>query len=128
MLGDSTLTPHASPIFMYQVIGNDRPCHFVLPFPVRKMSKPTYTPMTTSNTGSTEEHTVSSDKLLDKVKQIVREGNARKITLKNESGKVLMEIPLTIGIASVVLIPVWVAIGTIAALAGRYTIVVEKRT
>ena len=84
--------------------------------------------MTTTNSGTTEEHTVSSDKLLDKVKQIVREGNARKITLKNESGKVLMEIPLTLGIASVVLIPVWVAIGTIAALAGRYTIVVEKRT
>lgn len=84
--------------------------------------------MTTTNPGSTEEHTVSSDKLLEKVKQLVREGNARRITIRNESGKVLMEIPLTIGIASVVLIPVWVAVGTIAALAGKYTIVVEKRT
>ena len=92
------------------------------------MSKPTPTSMTTTNSSSTEEHTVSSDKLLEKVKQIVREGNARKITIKNETGKSLMEIPLTIGIASVVLIPIWVAIGTIAALAGRYTIVVEKRT
>ena len=84
--------------------------------------------MTTSNTGTTEEHTVSSDKLLDKVKQIVREGNARRITIKSESGKVLMEIPLTLGVVGVVLAPVWIAIGTIAALAGRYTIVVEKRT
>lgn len=84
--------------------------------------------MTTTNQGSTEEHTVSSDKLLAKVKQLVREGNARRITIRNESGKVLMEIPLTVGIASVVLIPVWVAVGTIAALAGKYTIVVEKRT
>lgn len=84
--------------------------------------------MTTTNQGSTEEHTVSSDKLLEKVKQLVREGNARRITIRNESGKVLMEVPLTIGIASVVLIPVWVAVGTIAALAGKYTIVVEKRT
>jgi len=83
--------------------------------------------MTTSGTGTHEEHTVSSDKLLDKVKQIVREGNARRITIKNEAGKVLMEIPLTIGIVGVVLVPVWIAIGTIAALAGRYTIVVEKR-
>ena len=83
--------------------------------------------MTTSNTGTTEEHTVSSDKLLEKVKQIVREGNARRITIKNESGKTLMEIPLTFGILGVVLAPVWIAIGTIAALAGRYTIVVEKR-
>jgi hypothetical protein len=84
--------------------------------------------MTTSNTGTTEEHTVSSDKLLDKVKQIVREGNARRITIKSESGKVLVEIPLTLGVVGVVLAPVWIAIGTIAALAGRYTIVVEKRT
>ncbi|HEX5577975.1 MAG TPA: DUF4342 domain-containing protein [Gemmatimonadaceae bacterium] len=84
--------------------------------------------MTTSNTGTTEEHTVSSDKLLDKVKQIVREGNARRITIKSEAGKVLVEIPLTLGVVGVVLAPVWIAIGTIAALAGRYTIVVEKRT
>ena len=84
--------------------------------------------MTTSNTGTTEEHTVDSDKLLDKIKQIVREGNARRITIKSESGKVLMEIPLTLGVVGVVLAPVWIAIGTIAALAGRYTIVVEKRT
>ncbi len=84
--------------------------------------------MTTSNTGTTEEHTVSGDKLLDKVKQIVRDGNARRITIRNEAGKSLLEIPLTLGVVGVVLAPVWIAIGTIAALAGRYTIVVEKRT
>lgn len=86
--------------------------------------------MTTSSTDSskhTEEHTVKSDKLLDTIKRIVREGNARRITIKNERGNVLMEIPLTIGVVGVVFIPVWIAIGTIAALAGRYTIVVEKR-
>ena len=83
--------------------------------------------MTTSNSGTTEEHTVNSNDLLDRVKQIVREGNARKITIRNEAGKSLLEIPLTIGVVGVVLIPVWIAIGTIAALAGRYTIVVEKR-
>ena len=83
--------------------------------------------MTTSSTGSTEEHSVSGEKLLEKVKQIVREGNARKISIKNDAGKVLMEIPLAFGVVGVVLAPVWVAIGTIAALAGRYTIVVEKR-
>lgn len=83
--------------------------------------------MTTSSTGKTEEHSVSGDKLLDKVKQIVKEGNARRITIKSDTGKVLMEIPLTIGVVGVVLAPVWIAIGTIAALAGKYTIVVEKR-
>ncbi len=85
------------------------------------------TTSSTDSTGRTEEHTVSGDSLLDTVKRIVREGNARRITIKNEAGKVLMEIPLTIGVVGVVLIPVWIAIGTIAALAGKYTIVVEKR-
>jgi hypothetical protein len=87
--------------------------------------------MTTTGPDSsakTEEHKVSSDQLMDKVKLIIREGNARKISIKNDSGKVLMEIPLTFGVLGVVLAPVWIAIGTIAALAGHYTIVVEKRT
>ena len=94
------------------------------------MPNPNNLPMTTSSTDSskTEEHKVSGDDLLNKVKQIVKEGNARKITIKSEAGKVLLEIPLTLGVVGVVLAPVWIAIGTIAALAGRYTIVVEKRT
>jgi len=94
------------------------------------MSNPNNLPMTTSSTDSskTEEHKVSGSDLLDKVKQIVRDGNARKITIKSEAGKTLLEIPLTLGVVGVVLAPVWIAIGTIAALAGRYTIVVEKRT
>jgi len=85
--------------------------------------------MTTSSTDSskTEEHKVSGDDLLKKVKQIIKDGNARKITIKSEAGKVLLEVPLTLGVVGVVLAPVWIAIGTIAALAGRYTIVVEKR-
>ncbi len=94
------------------------------------MSTSNKLPMTTSSTDSpkTEEHKVSGDQLLKKVKEIVREGNARKISIRNETGKVLMEVPLTFGVVGVVLAPVWVAIGTIAALAGKYTLVVEKRT
>ena len=92
------------------------------------MQNPNNLPMTTPNSGpKTEEHKVSGDDLLSKVKQIVREGNARKITIKSDAGKTLLEIPLTLGVVGVVLAPVWIAIGTIAALAGRYTIVVEKR-
>ena len=89
------------------------------------MKMTTTGPETSKNT---EEHKVSGDQLLEKVKQIVREGNARRITIRNEAGKSLMEIPLTFGVVGVILAPVWIAIGTIAALAGRYTIVVEKRT
>jgi hypothetical protein len=92
------------------------------------MSNPTNLPMTTPGAETkTEEHKVNADQLLNKIKQIIRDGNARKITIRNDQGKSLMEIPLTIGIASVVLAPIWVAVGTIAALAGHYTIVVEKR-
>lgn len=94
------------------------------------MSNPNNLPMTTSSTDSTkktEEHKVAGDDLLKKVKEIIREGNARRITIKNDAGKVLLEIPLSLGVIGVVLAPVWIAIGTIAALAGHYTIVVEKR-
>jgi hypothetical protein len=74
----------------------------------------------------TEEHKVSGRNLLDRVKQIVHEGNVRRITIKNAEGKSLIEIPLTIGVVGVVLLPVWAAIAGIAALASDYTLVVEK--
>jgi len=57
---------------------------------------------------------------------VVHEGNIRRITIKNEEGKRLIEIPLTIGAVGVVLLPVWAAIGAIAALVADCTIVVEK--
>jgi hypothetical protein len=74
----------------------------------------------------TEEHKVSGKNLLDRVKQIIHEGNVRRITIKNPQGKSLLDIPLTAGVVGVVLLPFWAAIGTIAALATDYTIVVEK--
>ena len=75
---------------------------------------------------STEEHKVSGKNLLDRVKQIVHEGNVRRITIRNPEGKSLLDIPLTAGVVGVVLLPFWAAIGAIAALATDYTIVVEK--
>ncbi len=74
----------------------------------------------------TEEHKVSGKNLLDRVKEIVRQGNIRRITIKNAEGKSLIEIPLTIGVVGVALLPVWAAIGAIVALAADYTLVVEK--
>ena len=58
----------------------------------------------------TEEHKVSGRNLLDRVKQIVHEGNVRRITIKNAEGKSILEIPLTIGVVGVVLLPVWAAV------------------
>ena len=74
----------------------------------------------------TEEYHVDGDYLVHKVKELVHEGNIRRITIKNEEGKRLIEIPLTIGAVGVILLPVWAAIGAIAALVTDCTIVVEK--
>ena len=74
----------------------------------------------------TEEYQVDGDYLVHKVKELVHEGNIRRIIIKNEEGKRLIEIPLTIGAVGVVLLPVWAAIGAIAALVTDCTIVVEK--
>jgi hypothetical protein len=74
----------------------------------------------------TEEHKVSGRNLLDRVKQIIHEGNVRRITIKDANGKSLLEIPLTLGVVGAVLLPVWAAVGAIAALAADYTLVVER--
>jgi hypothetical protein len=76
---------------------------------------------------ATEEHRVSGDKLVDRVKELVKEGNARRIIVKNPEGHTLMELPLTMGIAGAMFLPVLVALGSIAALASHYTLVVEKK-
>ena len=74
----------------------------------------------------TEEHRISGERLVDRVKELVREGNVRRIKIKNEDGRTLLEIPLTIGVVGVALIPVWVALGAIAALAANYTLEIER--
>ena len=73
-----------------------------------------------------EEFHVSGDDVMAKIKELLHEGNVRRITIKNEEGKTLIEIPLTIGVVGAVLLPVWAAIGAIAALVANLTIVVEK--
>ena len=77
-------------------------------------------------TTRTEQHKVSGEKLLARVKELVHEGNVRRIILVNDQGHTLIEIPLTLGVVGAVLMPVWVAVGAIAALAANYTLVVER--
>lgn len=74
----------------------------------------------------TEEFKLSGGEVLDKVKHLVHEGNIRRIILKNEDGKTYMEIPLTVGLVGAALLPVFAAVGAIAAIATRMVIVVEK--
>lgn len=74
----------------------------------------------------TSEYRVRGDNLVAKIKEIIHEGNVRRIIIKNGEGKTLVEVPLTIGVVGAVLAPVWAAIGAIAALAADLRIVVEK--
>jgi hypothetical protein len=74
-----------------------------------------------------EEFKVSGDELLAKAKELVHEGNIRRLIIKNSEGTTLIEVPLTVGLIGAALLPVWVAIGAIAAIATDCTIVVERR-
>lgn len=73
-----------------------------------------------------EEFAVSGEKLISRVKELVRQGNIRRVTIKNKEGKTLIEIPLTLGVVGAVLLPALAAIGAIAALVTECTIIVEK--
>jgi hypothetical protein len=74
----------------------------------------------------TEEFKLNGDEILNKLKELLHQGNIRRIILKDESGKTFMEIPLTVGVVGAIVIPVWAAIGAIAALVSKLTIAVEK--
>jgi len=74
----------------------------------------------------TEEFQVSGDVLVAKIKELVHEGNIRHIAIKNEDGRTLVDIPLTLGVVGTLLVPQLAAIGAIAALVTRCTIAVEK--
>ena len=73
-----------------------------------------------------ETFTIKGEQLLHKIKELVEEGNVRKISIHDKEGKELMSFPLTIGVVGVVLAPVFAAIGAIAALIGECTISVER--
>ena len=73
-----------------------------------------------------EEFKISGEEILSKIKEIIKKGNIRKIIIKNEDDKVIVEIPLTVGAIGVILAPALAAIGAIAALVTRCTIIIEK--
>ena len=85
----------------------------------------------TNTTGSTgaprsEEFQFSGDTLIAKIREIIRAGNVRRIVIKNEEGRVLIDIPLTLGVVGTLLAPQLAAIGAIAALVLKGSIVIEK--
>ena len=73
-----------------------------------------------------EEYRVRGDELVSRIKELVRQGNVRRITIKNEEGETLIEIPLALGVVGALLLPVWAGIGAIAALVTNCSIEVER--
>lgn len=74
-----------------------------------------------------QEYTVSGNNLVDRVKELLHEGNVTRIIIKDEAGKTLLEIPVTVGVVGIVLAPWLAALGVIAALVTNCKIVVERR-
>jgi hypothetical protein len=83
--------------------------------------------MTDKEKSNWESFKVTGDEIMTKVKEIIKEGNARRIIIKNEKDETIMEFPLTIGAIGAVLAPLFAAIGALAALATNCTILVEKK-
>jgi uncharacterized membrane protein YvbJ len=75
----------------------------------------------------TEEFSVAANDVLKRVEELIHEGNVTRIIVKDESGRQLIEIPVTVGIVGVLLAPWMAALGVIAAIATRCNILVEKR-
>jgi hypothetical protein len=74
----------------------------------------------------TEEIKTTGEELVSKTKELLHEGNVRRIIIKDEEDKTIIEVPLTLGVVGAVLLPTLAAIGAIAALVADCTIVVEK--
>jgi hypothetical protein len=81
---------------------------------------------TQSGERRSEEFRVNGSEVIQKINELIHEGNIRRIILKNEEGKTLIEIPLTLGLVGAAFMPVLAAVGALAALVVRMTIVIEK--
>lgn len=74
-----------------------------------------------------QEFKVEGKKVVSKVKQLIKEGNVRKITVKDSKGKVVMSIPVTIGVVGALVVPPLVVLGALAAMITECTITVERK-
>lgn len=75
---------------------------------------------------TTEIFEIKGEDLVKKVKELIHEGNVRRIIIKNKEGKVLIEFPLTVGVVGALLLPALAAVGAVAALVTECSIVVER--
>jgi hypothetical protein len=77
---------------------------------------------------NSSEFKVKGEDLLRKIREIIDEGNVNRIIIKDDSGKVYLEIPVTVGVIGALILPVLAAVGALAALAADFTIEVVRRT
>lgn len=86
------------------------------------------TKSTKSKSSSSKKETfkINGEDLVKKVKELINEGNVRKITITDKNGKELASFPLTFGVVGTVIAPVLAGVGAIAALIGECTIAVER--
>jgi len=75
-----------------------------------------------------EKHKVSGDRVIAKIKELLHEGNVRHVVIKNDEGRTLIEFPVSMGVAGALLMPVWAAVGAVAAVVASCTIEVERGT
>ena len=73
-----------------------------------------------------DEIKVTAGKLKATLKALIREGNVRRVVIRNAQGRTLLDMPLAAGVAGVVLAPFWVAVAGVVALAKEFTVVVER--
>ncbi len=73
-----------------------------------------------------QEFKLDGSEIISKIQELIHQGNIRRIIIKNEEGKTLIEIPLIIGLVGAALAPVLAAVGAIGALVAKLTIIVEK--
>lgn len=74
----------------------------------------------------TEEFRLSGDEVVNKIKELIKEGNIRRIIIKNEEGETIMEIPVTFAVVGALIAPVLAAVGAVVALVTSCVIIVER--
>jgi Domain of unknown function (DUF4342) len=67
------------------------------------------------------------ERVIDQIKELVHEGNVRRLIVKDRNGVTVIEAPLTVGVVGAVLVPVWAALAAVAAIVADTTVVVERR-
>jgi hypothetical protein len=73
-----------------------------------------------------EEFKVKGNKLIEKLKELIKEGNVRRVVLRNPQGRTLLDMPLNAGVVGAALLPFWAAVGAVAVLATDYSVLVER--